>query len=152
MKTVQISLRDPDYAESLRSLLLRDGNHRVYVVHQADLRLDGVVVTDGVSPDNLTLLANQPERFVVLTHKGSDHLARIWDTGVRHVVFEGDSPNTVQLAVIAAELRLPSYGLKKATSKGSEKHHTPPRPTLPMLENPSRSARCRFCRPIDFDF
>ena len=28
-----------------------------------------------------------------------------WNAGIRHVVFEGDSPNTTQLAIIAAELR-----------------------------------------------
>ncbi|HUA22061.1 MAG TPA: hypothetical protein VMB25_25130 [Bryobacteraceae bacterium] len=152
MKTVQIALRDPDYAQSLRNLLLRDGNHRVYVVEQADLRLDGVVVTDAVSQDNLSVLEKAPERFVVLTRKGSDHLSMIWDAGVRHVVFDGDSPNTTQLAVIAAELRLPDYGLKGGRNKGPEKHHTSPQPTLPVLETPRRSARSRFGTTRDFGF
>jgi len=144
MKTVQVVLKDPEYAQALRNLLLRDGNHRVYVVDQVDLRLDGVVVTDAVSMDNLAMLEKAPERFVILTRKGSDHLARIWDAGVRHVVFEGDSPNTAQLAVIAAELRLPAHSLKGGKSKGPDKHHTPPRPSLPVLDTPVRSARCRF--------
>jgi hypothetical protein len=151
MKTVQIALHDPDYAQVLRNLLLRDGNHRVYVVDEADLRLDGVVVTDAVASDNLPLLQKAPERFVVLTRKGSDHLSKIWDAGVRHVVFEGDSPNTAQLAVIAAELRLPDYGLKGGKSKGQEKHHTSPKPTLPVLETPRRSARFYFGTTRDSD-
>jgi len=144
MKTVQISLRDPDYAQTLRNLLLRDGNHRVYIVDQADLRLDGVVVTDATSPDNLSMLADEPERFVVLTHKGTDHLSKIWDTGVRHVVFEGDPPNTAQLAVIAAELRLPGNNLKGNKNLGSGKHHARPRPTLPILDTPRSSAHCKL--------
>ena len=57
--------------------------------------------------ESLSWLSSQPERFVIITRKGTDHLTRIWDAGVRHVVFEEDSPNTAQLAVIAAELRIP---------------------------------------------
>jgi len=152
MKTVQLALRDPDYAQALRNLLLRDGNHRVYVVEEADLRLDGVVVTDAVGTGHLPMLQKAPERFVVLTRKGSDQLSMIWDAGVRHVVFEGDSPNTAQLAVIAAELRLPDYGLKGGKNKGQENHHTSPQPTLPVLETPRRSARFRFGSTRDFGF
>ncbi|HTR39801.1 MAG TPA: hypothetical protein VMH80_28200 [Bryobacteraceae bacterium] len=152
MKTVQIAIRDPDYAQALRNLLLRDGNHRVYVVAEADLRLDGVVVTDAVGTDHLSMLQKAPERFVVLARKGSDHLSTIWDAGARHVVFEGDSPNTAQLAVIAAELRLPDYGLKGGKNKVQENHHISPQPTLPVLETPRRSARFRFGSTRDFYF
>lgn len=106
MKTVQLAIRNSEYAQSLRNLLLRDGTHRVYVVDQPDLRLDGVVVID---ESRFETLAEDPapERFVVVTRKDTDHLSRVWDAGIRHVVFEEDSPNTAQLAIIAAELRLP---------------------------------------------
>ena len=146
MKTVQIALTDPEYAQSLRKLLLRDGNHRVYVVDRADLRLDGVMVIDTSSLESLSILEKEPERFVVVTRKGSDHLSRIWDAGVRHVVFDGDSPTTAHLAIIAAELRLPATGNKRSAVKGreDEKHLTAPRPALPVLDLPARSARCRF--------
>jgi len=152
MKTVQITLKNPEYAQALQNLLLRDGNHRVYVVDQVDLRLDGVVVTDASSLGNLSMLEKAPERFVVLTRKGSDHLSEIWDAGVRHVVFEGDSPNTAQLAVIAAELRLPTQNLKGGKNKGQDKHHAPPRPSLPVVDTPVRSARCRFGCGCHLDF
>src|SRR5579872_3898812 len=99
MKTIQMVLRDGEYAGALRDLLLRDGTHRVYLVEQPDLRLDGVVVIDGNRAESLSFLDGEPERFVVITRKGSDHLARIWDAGVRHVVFEGDSPSTAHLAI-----------------------------------------------------
>jgi hypothetical protein len=116
MKTVQLAIRDSDYAQSLRNLLLRDGSHRVYLVDQPNLRLDGVVVIDENRFQNLAPLATEPERFVVVTRKGADNLSRVWEAGIRHVVFEEDSPNTTQLAIIAAELRLPrdGAGLKAA--------------------------------------
>ena len=107
MKTVQLAIRDSDYAQSLRNLLLRDGTHRVYLVDQPNLRLDGVVVIDANRFQNLTELDTEPERFVLITSKGAANLSRVWDAGIRHVVFEEDSPNTTQLAIIAAELRLP---------------------------------------------
>jgi hypothetical protein len=154
MKTVQIALHDPEYAQSLHKLLLRDGNHRVYLVDRADLRLDGVVVIDASSLDNLSMLDKEPERFVVITRKGSDHLSRIWEAGVRHVVFDGDSPSTAQLAIIAAELRLPDGGVKGGKIKGTqgEKHLTAPRPALPVLDLPTRSARCRFASMRNYGF
>ena len=107
MKTVQLAIHDSDYAQLLRNLLLRDGMHRVFMVDQPDMELDGVVVIDEGRFENLTLAEAEPERFVVDTRKGTDHLSRVWDAGVRHVVFEEDPPNTAQLAIIAAELRLP---------------------------------------------
>ena len=52
--------------------------------------------------------------------------ARLWNAGIRHVVFEGDSPNTAQLAIIAAELRLPNAGPRASpvSRPAGEKHHT----------------------------
>jgi hypothetical protein len=107
MKTVQLAIRDSDYAQSLRNLLMRDGAHRVYLVDQPNLRLDGVVVIDENGFQNLAQRDPEPERFVVITRKGAHNLSRVWEAGIRHVVFEGDPPNTTQLAIIAAELRLP---------------------------------------------
>jgi hypothetical protein len=115
---------------------LRDGTHRVYVVDQPDMRIDGVVVIDENQLDNLPPCGEQPERFVVITRKGRDSLSRLWNAGIRHVVFEGDSPNTTQLA-ISAELRLPNPGSKASRVFGppNEKHHTGSRPTLPVLDD-----------------
>ena len=106
MKTVQLAIPDTEYTRSLRKLLLRDGAHRVYLVDRPDLRLDGVVVIGG-SNENLSLLESDPERFIVVTRSGGDNLSRIWEAGARHVVFEKDPPSTAQLAIMAAELRLP---------------------------------------------
>jgi hypothetical protein len=148
MKTIQLALQNPEYAQSLQNLLLRDGSHRVYVVDQPDLRLDGVVVIDGQRIDNFSILDPEPERFVVIASKSSDGLARIWDAGVRHVVFEGDSPSTAHLAIIAAEMRLPRAmpGGARAPAAGSfsKGHHSPPDPILPVLGGESGCGRCRF--------
>jgi hypothetical protein len=108
MKTVQLAIRDSDYVQSLRNSLLRDGTHRVYLVEHPDLRIDGVVVIDVHGLTSLFRCREQPERFVAVTRKGADSLSRLWNAGIRHVVFEEDSPNTAQLAIIAAELRLPN--------------------------------------------
>lgn len=142
MKTVQLALRDSEYAQSLRNSLLRDGSHRVYVVEQPDLRLDGVIVIDGTSLEDLPSLGQQPERFVVIARKSNESFAQLWKAGIRHAVFEGDSPNTAQLAIIAAELRLPNPGRGKHSGAG-QKHHDPG-PGLPVLDAPPRCGRCRF--------
>jgi hypothetical protein len=111
MTIIQLAIPDSEYAQSLRNSLLRDGAHRVYLVDQPDMRIDGVVVIDGNQLDHLAP-CGEPQRFVVIIHNGSDSLSRLWNAGIRHVVFEGDSPNTTQLAIIAAELRLPNPGPK----------------------------------------
>lgn len=151
MKTIQLALHDSEYTQSLRSLLLRDGTHRVYVVDQPDLRLDGVVVIDGNCSENLAFLDGEPDRFVIITRKGSDHLARIWDAGVRHVVFEGDSPSTAHLAIIAAEMRLPRVDGRASRVSGAgpyyDGHRTVSHPKLPIIDPPAHCGRCRFSRP-----
>ena len=145
MKTVQLAIGNTEYAQSLHNLLLRDGTHRVYMVDRPDLRLDGIVVIDGDRAENLALLDSEPERFVVITRKGSEHLPQIWDAGVRHVLFAGDSPNTAQLAIIAAELRLPTTSLRRSkTEVREEVHHLNSHSSLPLLHPPGRCARCRF--------
>ena len=141
MKTIQLALRDSEYAQSLRNLLMRDGTHKVYVVDRPDPDIDGVMVVDearfSVSP-----LA-EPERFVVITRKGAN-LARVWDAGIRHVVFEEDAPSTAQLAVIAAELRLPRMPAapNRAPVGAAERHRAPELPVLPDLGSQQHQCRC----------
>jgi hypothetical protein len=148
MKNIQLALHDSEYTQSLRNLLLRDGTHQVHIVERPDLRLGGVIVIDGNQADNLAYLDGEPERFVVITRKGSDRLARIWDAGVRHVVFEGDSPSTAHLAIIAAEMRLPKLDGKGRVAGPSlyrHGHHGDSNP-LPVIDPPARCGRCRFSK------
>src|SRR5262249_52663645 len=96
---------------------LRDGTHRVLLVDKPDLKQEGVVVIEAGRLENLSILSVQPERFVIITRKGTTHLTRILEAGVRHVVFEEDSPNRPHLAGIAAELRMPKPGALPAAAK-----------------------------------
>jgi hypothetical protein len=106
MKTIQLAIRNSDYAQSVRNLLLRDGAHRVYLVDRPDLAQEGLVVIDEDQFQNLAQQDPEPERFVIITRKATEDLSRVWDAGIRHVVFEEDPPLTTQLAIIAAEMRL----------------------------------------------
>lgn len=150
MKTIQMALKNSEYAEALRGLLLRDGAHRVYSVERPDLRLDGVIVVDGSQAQNFSLMEREAERFVVITRKGSDQLNRIWDAGVRHVVFEGDSPATAHLAIIAAELRLPKSNIAGAAGSvpAMNSHRGSMRGSFPIIDS-QRAPRCRFSRPCN---
>ena len=150
MKTIQIAIKDSEYAETLRALLVRDGSHRVYSVDQPDLRLDGVIVVDGNQADSFSCLEGDAERFVVITRKGSDQLSRIWNAGVRHVVFEGDAPSTAHLAIIAAELRLPKTGKARASGTGpfKDNHKSNFRGDLSLIDSTPRLAKERFIKPV----
>jgi len=153
MKTVQLAIHDSDYAQLLRNLLLRDGMHRVYLVDRPDLRMDGIIVIDESRFQDLTLHDSEPDRFVVITRKGTEHLAKVWDAGIRHVVFEEDPANTAQLAIIAAELRLPRTAGMARTAKPWEsqtvKHHSAAPPELPIFGSSTLGspARCRRSGP-----
>jgi len=146
MKTVQLAIHDSDYAQLLRNLLVRDGMHRVYLVDQPDLQMDGVIVIDESGFKTLTGPTFESDRFVMITRKDADHLSRVWDAGIRHVVFQEDPANTAQLAIIAAELRLPRAAAASrpahAADSFAEKHHATPAPCLPILETPARCRRC----------
>jgi hypothetical protein len=144
MKTVQLAIRDSEYAQSLRNLLLRDGTHKVYLADRPDLDMDGVIVIDEARFGSSALPPAEPERYVVVTRKGAD-LARVWDAGIRHVVFEADSPNTAQLAVIAAELRLPRAPAtlgRIPTATHAERHRTPALPIIPILDPAAHRCHC----------
>ena len=109
MKTVQVAIQDPGYADSIRDLLVQDGSHRVHLVESPDLSLGGVIVVDSDHLDALPL-SNEKERLVVMVHKERDDLLKIWDAGVRHVVFQGDPPQTARVVVLGVELGLEQLG------------------------------------------
>jgi hypothetical protein len=150
MKTIQLAVHDAGFAKSLEDLLVQDGSHRVYRVENPDLRLDGVVVVDSNQLGDFAIFDREPERFVVVTPKGSDRLAKIWDAGVRHVVFEGDSASTAHLAVIAAEMRLPRPAGRNnrgsALPPSVQGHHAFPHPSFPIVELPPRCGHCQSSR------
>jgi hypothetical protein len=107
MTTVQVAIRDTEYAQTVSALLRREGRYRLMMVAEPDLTLEGVIVLDCEHLERLPSAVDAPERFVLITRKDPDKLAALWNAGIRHVVFQEDSPNTLQLAVSAAELRQP---------------------------------------------
>ena len=152
MKTVQVAIRDAECSQGICNVLRREGRHTVVVVDEPDLSLEGVIVLDCEHLDRVGSFADQPDRLVLVTRKDPDRLARIWNAGIRHVVFEDDSPNTVQLAVSAAELRQTRPAACKETSdqRGTvgaplRKHSQLRRGSeLPILGG-SATDRCRAC-------
>ena len=152
MKTVQVAIRDAGCGQSICNVLRREGRHTVLVVDQPDLSLEGVIVLDCEHLERIGIAADQPDRFVLVTRKDPDRLARIWNAGIRHVVFEDDSPNTVQLAVSAAELRQsrPAPGRESPHERGavgaeSRRHLQLRRGSgLPILDG-NGTDRCRAC-------
>jgi hypothetical protein len=140
MHTVQLAIENQRYGALLAGLLEQDGMHDVVFADRPDLGVAGVIVVDGGRLEDLLLFEAQPERFVVITGRDAGLLARIWDAGVRHVVFEEDPPSTAMLAVIAAELRSPQARGMAAPGSHGHKKLVPAFP-LPVLNE--RRAGCR---------
>ena len=106
MKLVQVAIPDPEYADSIRNLLVQDRGHRVQLVERPDVTLGGVIIVDAANLDSLRLPPKERERLIVLVRKERDDLFKIWDAGVRHVVFDGDPPQTARVVVLGVELGL----------------------------------------------
>jgi hypothetical protein len=105
MKTVQLALRDSDQANVLRDLL-HDGGHQVYLVEHPDASIAGVIVMDFEHLATARALAGVRERVIVVTSRAPADLTSAWEAGIRHVVFQGDDPDFVRVAVLAMELTL----------------------------------------------
>ena len=112
MKTVQVAIEDPTYADSIRKLLLQDGRHKVHLVAMPDVQLAGVIVVEAKEFHSFPSLAKERQRLVVVVDKTRDDLAKVWNAGVRHVVFHGDPPHRARIAVLGAELTLCLTGEK----------------------------------------
>ena len=111
VKTVQVALRDPVYADCIRNLLLEDGRHQVHLVEMPDVSLGGVIILDSEHLARLSAPAKEQKRLLVIAHKERDDLSRIWDRGVRHVAFYGDSPQKLRVVVLGMELALAASGI-----------------------------------------
>jgi hypothetical protein len=109
MKTVQVAIQDREYAEAVRDLL-RDCGHVVHLLDIPDWGLDGVIVVDAVELNSYGWLVQSPERLVVMAHKDRDDLSKVWEHGVRHVIFEGDPPQTARTIILGIELGMSARG------------------------------------------
>jgi hypothetical protein len=106
MKTVQVAVQDPVYADSIRNLLLQDGSRQVHLVEKPDLDLEGVILVDSAGLDGFPLPPDEQERVILIVQEERDDLSRIWDAGVRHVVFRNDPLQTARIVVVGVELAL----------------------------------------------
>lgn len=103
---VQIAIKDQVYAEELRGLLEEDNKHRVYVVDNPTLTMDGAVVVDETILQHLAMpTGTDASRYIVLC-KGSSDPHWLWGTGVRCVVPSEDPPDWVRTVILGMELNL----------------------------------------------
>lgn len=110
IKTVQLALRDHDYATAICNLLTEDRLRRVFIAGFPDPAIEGIIFIDSFRLYELPLLTQQPERLVVMVQKDLDDLSKIWDAGVRHVIFHGDPPQTACAMVLGLEWALGANG------------------------------------------
>jgi hypothetical protein len=132
MQTVQFALADIAYSAALREALARNGPWHVVRVEDPDLGQMCVVVMDEDAFDRLPLPLPHPERVVLITRRDPQHLSRAWDAGIVSVVSVDDAPNTVQLAIMAAALRVPKTQAAPVSSSGI----SPTRPITPAPISP----------------
>ena len=109
VKTVQVAVRDPIYASTLRDLLTHDSKRQVHLVRDPDPSLSGVIIVDAARLQDLPPLIHQTDRLIVVARK-QDDLSKIWEAGVRHVLFHGDPPETTNTVIAGLELSLASAG------------------------------------------
>jgi hypothetical protein len=132
MPTVQFALTDAAYSAALREALVRSGPWHVVYAEDPDPGQMCVVVLDEDAFNRLPLPLSHPERVVLITRKDPQHLSRAWDAGIVSVVSVDDAPNTVQLAIMAAALRVPKTQAAPASSSGI----SPTRPLAPARISP----------------
>ena len=136
MHTVQFALGDAAYSAALREALVRSGPWHVVRVEDPDPGQMCVVVMDEDAFNRLPLPLSHPERVVLITHKDPQHLSRAWDAGIVSVVSVDDAPNTVQLAIMAAALRVPKAQAAPAAPSGiSPTRPMAPAPLSPEIHN-----------------
>lgn len=144
MQTVQFILADAVYSAALREALVRSGPWHVVRVDDPDPSQMCVVVMDEDAFDRQRLPLSHPERVVLITLRDPQHLSRAWDAGIVSVVSVDDAPSTVQLAIMAAALRVPKAQAAPATTSGI----SPTRPITPAPLSPeihhSGPKHCKF--------
>jgi len=109
VKTIQVALRDPIYADTLRGLLAHDQLRDIHLVANPDLCTPGVIIVDAAGLQDFPPLFQEPDRLIVVAHKNDD-LSKIWEAGVRHVLFHGDPPETTNTVILGLELSLAAGG------------------------------------------
>lgn len=143
LQSVQLSIADGVYAAAVREALSRICAWHVESVDHPDLTQQCVLVLDEQAFARLPLPLANPERVVLITRKDPQLLAQAWEAGIVSVVSEQDPISTVQLAIMAAALRI-ATSHEKATASGiSPSHHTASA-QLPPENRTFGSKRCKI--------
>jgi hypothetical protein len=111
MKTVQVAIPDPLYADSVRNVLIQDVRHQVHVVDRPNFDLPGLIIVDAMCVNSLPAVAQEHKRLLVVADKQRDDLTKLWDAGVRHVLFYDDPPQWLNMFVLGIELSLAANGI-----------------------------------------
>ena len=109
MQTVQLSIADAQYANTVREALSRTCAWHVVTVERPDLGQHCVTVLDEQAFARLPLPLSNPAQVVLVTRKEPltpQLLSQAWEAGIVSVVSEEDPLNTVLLAIMAAALRV----------------------------------------------
>jgi len=106
IQTVQLSIADSAYSAKVREALTRSCAWHVESVDRPDPSQHCVLVLDEAAFSRLPLPLSNPERVVLITRKDPELLAEAWEAGIVSVVSQEDPLNTVQLAIMAAALRI----------------------------------------------
>ena len=122
MQSVQLSIADCQYANTVREALSRSCAWHIEAVEQPDFSYHGVMVLDEEAFARLPLPLSNPERVVLISHREpqAPQLAQAWEAGILSVVSEEDSLSTVLLAIMASGLRV-----EKPTSSTDSSEITP---------------------------
>jgi hypothetical protein len=109
MRTIQISVADLSYAESLSKKLEQSGVKEVLCVEVPDVDKRGVLVMDVNALDRIRAPLANPERVVLVVPESGYDLGRAFEAGIKSVVSDRDAKETVLLAIMAADLRVARF-------------------------------------------
>jgi hypothetical protein len=144
MRTVQLSIADAPYAAAVREALCRSCAWHVESVENPDPSQPCVLVLDDIAFARLPLPLSNPERIVLITRRNEPQfLAQAWDAGIVSVVSPEDPISTVQLAIMAAALRVAKYHAAVHTGEISPSSDLVSAPIAPP-SGPSSSKRCKI--------
>ena len=103
MLKVQVAVSSKKCDELIHRAFQQIGDPSIQLTESADY--DSVVVMDQDALDHLRTPLRNPGGVVLITRKNGDLFARAWERGILSVVLEGDSADTLLLAIESAALR-----------------------------------------------
>lgn len=136
VQTVQLAFSDAAFSSVVREALARTCAWHVELVDKPDPSRNCVLVLDERTFHRLSLPLENPERVVLITHTDThEMMSQAWEAGIVSVVSADDPISTVQLAIMAAALRVAkshsAVGATSGISPTSEAAIAPITPSSP---------------------